>query len=88
MSERKEEKHCTDSVKCNITFDVGKNLFYAVSALHGIEFSDESMNAILEHGSYNFNLSDIGITDAKFKGFMLGIAGIILAKQLEKEKTV
>lgn len=75
-----------DKIKCNIEVDVDKGLFYAISAFLDDPLSEDTIDAMMNNGSYNISLSDLKLPHEQKQGLSLAMASIIVGKQLEKEE--
>lgn len=75
-----------DKIKCNIEVEVDKGLFYAISAFLDDPLSEDAIDAMMNNGSYNISLSDLGLSNEQKQGLSLAMASIIVGKQLEKEE--
>lgn len=75
-----------DKIKCNIEVEVDKGLFYAISAFLDDPLSEDAIDAMMNNGSYNISLSDLGLSNEQKQGLSLAMASIIVGKQLGKEE--
>lgn len=75
-----------DKIKCNIEVEIDKGLFYAISAFLDDPLSDDTIDAIINKGSKSISISDLGLPHEQKQALSLGIASILVGKQLEEEE--
>ena len=69
-----------DKIKCNIEVEVDRGLFYAISAFLDDPLSEDTIDAMMNNGSYNISLSDLKLPHEQKQGPSLAMASKLLVK--------